>query len=438
MRNRILLILGLLCSTVLWGQVGVFPAPTSSGGGSSLPAGSVVSTAITSPKPTVTNSGSTGAETWGYSCIAWTSVGPAPQGTETQIVNGVASGAGLNNSVTCPATSGSIRCDINITTTGAGGSDGAISTGAACGVTFHDTTGKGLNGNPFNSMDDASAGLLLNGALTVTGPTRVNASNAVSSTWQFWVGDPENMFDARLGQSSDLQEAFSAITYAGDVENIAALFYLGVAADFNGGNAMTIDNFTNSTMESANGGLSGFGPTGQWVNVGNQNTGLLHWAADFTGDVKTINGPNADAGDIVNGFGFDFYGCFNGATTGKIENCYAFYDADQFGADDSPPTTLRASYATDLNAYSMSSPPAYGFLSRGTAPNSLSSGAILGAVNLATFAALAPASGTVAFVTDAQVTTVTANVVSNSTCKGSGTGALVIVNGSTLKCVYLP
>lgn len=407
-------------------------------GGSGLPSGSIVSTGVTSPKPTVVNSGSTGTETWGYSCIAWSGVGPATQGTETQITNGIASGAGFNLAVTCPATAGSVRCDINITTAGSGGSGGAISTGAACGVTFHDTTGKGVNGNPFNTQENASAGLYLPSALTVNGPTRINGVNGQSNTWQFWVGDPDNMFNLAVGQSSDLQEAYTAITYVGDIENIATLFYLGVAADFNGGNAMTIDNFTNSTMESANGGLSGFGPTGQWVNVGNQNTGLLHWAADFTGDVKTINGPNADAGDIVNGFGFDFYGCFNGAATGKIQNCYGFYDADQFGSDGSPASVSRASFTTDLNAYSLSTPPAFGFLSRGTAPNSLSSGAILGAVNLATFTALSPASGTVAFVTDAQVTTVTANVVSNSTCKGSGAGALVIVNGSTLKCVYLP
>jgi hypothetical protein len=62
-----------------------------------------------------------------------------------------------------------------------------------------------------------------------------------------------------------------------------------------------------------------------------------------------------------------------------------------------------------------------------------------GPQNLAQWTTTAPGAGSVFYCSDCQVTTVTANVVSNSTCKGSGGGSLVWVNTSgVFKCVYLP
>lgn len=471
-----------------WGQI------SGGGGGSTAPA-TFNNTGLVPTAPTVTVL-APGGVTIGYAYTLTNSIGESCTGTatalacaqapaagahETQVANSNDSGAGISNRITIPGgvtlCTTALPCNIYITTAPPSGYNGLIAQcpgSAGCGTsganrTFTDSVGN--SGNSYQSAPtvDTSVGQYLNGTLRVNhlllgdlpDPNVGNStaycqgSNPGGQSFPFGIGSgstdcaPNIIFGINsdpslVGNWAEL--ALGSIvnsTLIGN-SNLFATLSLGMQANLNVGGGSG-DGFLigeNVTVNVKNAGPNqGPGSAGIQSSIFNQ----LGGAAGMNEIIGVLSQATNQAGAIIAGAEGIRTGCQN---LGTATTCIGIVAGGTTDGGGSGAHMVGGSFnasggSTDnigVQASSVSGTGARDFYAADAGLTSEFAGAItLDGHTLAFIVGLGLPIGTHFTTTDGQVTTVTANVVSNATCKGSGGGGPGwIVSGGVAKCAYLP
>lgn len=321
--------------------------------------------------------------------------------------------ASINNTVTmpsAPAGSGIVSFDLwIIAPILAGKLPGVAATGLAPGAVYTDTTGSGQSNDsplPWGTSDvlywpNLQGNRALLSVLLPSGTTNTQDNTTLKVITTRTGGSPA-VFD--FGMQIDSRNESATSDGTGGTIGARVISY----------------NLSQGTTAKVIGveSIAGWSDPADTTNIVTPYNSFLDTDVNqSTAPIYMFHGEQGLDGSSTHTYGVGLEGV--GASTGPVS---AFYETGMCSTVDSCAGTVRTLDFQDPY-------PAYMVGPLQIEP-----------ANLATWTTRAPAAGSTFMCSDCQVTTVTANVVSNSTCKGSGTTVVpvVVTTGGTFKCAYLP